>query len=87
MLTLEQSLHVFMNFCLEGQKILFRMVYAILKINHDFLMKLTEEEDVIAMIRDECLKSLNMNNFLQETLNVNFKTTSTFFMGNMIVNY
>jgi hypothetical protein len=46
-MTLEQSFHILMNFMFEGQKLLFRTIFALIKLNYWFLYKTDKQEDLL----------------------------------------
>lgn len=85
-LTLEQSIHILMNFMLEGQKLLFRMVYAVIKINGDSMLKIKSKQDCIEKIRKSCLSNINMKNLLEEAFVLSLKTSKDKFTKE-VVNY
>lgn len=73
-LTLEQSIHIMFNFLLEGQKLLFRMVFAILKSNNAFLLKMVSKQNTMEKLRENCLKVVNLNELQKYSFELNLRT-------------
>ena len=87
-LSLDFTTHILMLFLFEGQKILFRLIYALLKLNVDFLLCLkmeggveNKEEWVIKKIKDHCSSKVTLANLLSNAFEVQIKTKQTLFQG------
>jgi hypothetical protein len=50
-LSLDDSIHIMMMFLLEGQKLVFRIIYALLKLNHEFFLTIKSKKDLIKNLR------------------------------------
>ena len=73
-LPLDLAIHVTWMFIMEGQKALFRSVYAVLKYSRDVIAAVNTKKDIITKIREHC-KSLSVNEFLKLAYETKMKTT------------
>ena len=78
-LTLDDSLHVTMLFLLEGQKLLFRLTFAVLKLNHDFLMTVTSKKDLVKRLRENHQKKVTLDSLLTCAFELPLVTTASRF--------
>lgn len=65
-LTLEESWHILTNFMLEGQKLLFRMIFSLIKMNHSFLVKVESQAHIMYGFQQNCLKVVPFNLLCKE---------------------
>jgi len=62
---------------MEGQKALFRSVYAVLKYSRDVISNIDTKKDIIIKIREHC-KSLPVNEFLKLAYEIKMKTSGMY---------
>jgi len=68
-------------FIIEGQKALFRGVYAVLKYSRDVILNIESKKDIIVKIREHC-KTLTTNDFLKLAFEIKLKTSG--FIGKQL---
>ena len=87
-LSLEMAMHTTMCFLVEGQKVLFRFIYAILHLSESFILshktRYQNTDDFIRVLREHIIKSVAIEELLNVAFTANLKTSSSAIIGTRV---
>ena len=74
-LPLDFAIHLSLTFLMEGQKVLFRVIFGLLEMHRNYLIKTKDNKDFIENFRDHIKKSTKLSYLLKVSFEAKIATT------------